>query len=165
MRITILFLLISCAFVGPVQGQVDDYAIRLSVLHKAEINRTFRFGRWNDHGGMETHLTYLGKVTTSKGRTYRVMNSIWIWGLSRRGTTRILIFDSRERYVGNYYLGNTADVPSSLKNGVLYFSNINNDQCDRNVMTRVSLRGGLPKNIFKKCHANGMGDFISFEGD
>lgn len=61
--------------------QVNDGNIRLKVLRKNIIGKEFIFGKWNVKGGTETHLKYLGQVKTSTGKIYKIMNSVWIWGL------------------------------------------------------------------------------------
>ena len=74
-------------------GQVADQNIRLQVLQKGIVDSTSIFGKWTESGNTETQLTYLGRVTTKHGHTFKIVNSVWIWGLSQRATSRILIFN------------------------------------------------------------------------
>jgi len=67
-------------------GQVNDQNIRLQVLQKSIIDSEFVFGNWEKKGQTETHLKYLGQVTTKSGKTFKIVNSIFIWGLSQRAT-------------------------------------------------------------------------------
>jgi hypothetical protein len=144
------------------KSQINDSNIRLKVLQKKLIGKELIFGKWNQKGGMETHLTYLGAVKTNQGRIFKIINYVWIWGLSQRATNRILIYNEKNQYVGNYYLTLKAHLPTKLKNRVLIFQNTD-DSCDKNTITRVSLKNGLPQEFFRKCK-NDFGDIYSFDG-
>src|SRR5215218_6252410 len=82
-------------------GQVDDQNMWQTVLEKTKVDSTFIFGRWTEKGETETRLTYLGQVNTKHGQTFKIVNSLWLWGLSQRATSRILVFNSKNQYVGN----------------------------------------------------------------
>lgn len=142
-------------------GQVNDQAIRQKVLQKARIDSIFIFGKWTEKGGTETHLKYLGQVTTKHGQTFKIVNSMWFWGLSHRATSRILIFTADNTYVGNYYVTVTSDLPTKMTNGNLIFKNTDND-CDPKKVTVVNLKNGLPKQFFRKCNGE-YGDIYSFD--
>ena len=144
-------------------GQEDDRITRLKVLKQAIIDSNFVFGKWTKEDGTETHIRYLGKVTTTRGETLKVMNYIFFWGLSHRATSRILIFDAKNRYLGNYYLTVTTDLPTMMRNGKLIFKNTADD-CDKNLQTTVDLNHGLPKTFFRNCFAN-TGDICTFSGE
>ena len=136
--------------VSYVYGQVNDQTIRQRVLKKAIIDRTFIFGKWTDKGGTETHLQYLGQVTTKHGQIYKILNSMWFWGLSHRATSRILVFNQDNKYVGNYYVTVTTDLPTKMKSGKLIFENTK-EECDKKIKTIVDLKNGLPTQFFRKC--------------
>ncbi len=155
---SILFLLFSVSSTG----QVNDRDIRQEVLRKGIVNKLFVFGKWTEKGGTETHLRYLGKVTSKDGRTFKIMNYSWFWGLSHRATSRILIFNNKNQYVGNYGLTLTSDLPDKLENGKLIFTNKDNEDCDRNLITSVSLKHGLPKEFFLKCKGD-YGDIYTLD--
>ena len=155
---TLLFLLF-VFFIS--RGQTNDNAIRQKVLKNNIVNKTFIFGKWTEKGGTETYLTYLGKVKTKDGKTYKIMNSIWYWGLSHRATSRILIFNQDNTYYGNYGLGMTYEIPDKLENGKLFFTYDKKDNCDCKAKTEINLNNGLPKEIFIKC--NKSGDFYSLD--
>lgn len=138
----LLFLLSKLSF-----GQIDDSKFRPSVLKKNIIGKEFTFGECDQKGGYETILTYLGSVKTKKGKTYKIMNSIWIWGMSCRATHRILIFNSLNQYLGNYYMNSSCDLPTELKDGQLIFNNFSQD-CDNQIEKPISFKNGIPKNIF-----------------
>jgi hypothetical protein len=150
-------------FVFSAAGQVNDRNIRQHVLEKGIIDSVFVFGKWTEKSQTETQLKYLGKVTTKTGQTFKIMNSIWLWGLSERATSRILIFNLKNQYVGNYYLSGTDKLPTSLRNGKLIFTNLSDD-FDKKVITTINLNNGLPKQFFRKCDER-SGDTFNFESD
>jgi hypothetical protein len=147
--IRLFFILI--AILVPVigKGQVNDKNIRLDVLHKSVIGKEFVFGKWDDQGGTETRLKYLGSIKTEKGNKYKIMNSIWIWGLSHRATNRILIFNGRNQYLGNFAVTTVTDLPTELKNGILIFRNTDTD-CDKKAVSKINFKKGLPKEFFRE---------------
>ena len=143
------------------KGQVNEQKNRQQVLKKAIVDSVFVFGKWTKAGQTETHLKYLGQVVTKAGQTFKVLNSTWYWGISQRATSRILIFNNHNQYVGNYNLTMTTDLPTNMKNGEIIFRNTDED-CDKNLVTIVNLKNGLPKQIFRKCKGND-GDIYSFD--
>ncbi|MCS3532201.1 hypothetical protein [Chryseobacterium sp. JUb7] len=152
-------LLILIPFLG--ESQHKDLKIRLKVLQRGQIGKELVFGKWDIKGGTETHLTFLGTLKTTQGKTYKIMNSTWIWGLSRRATNRILIFNKKNQYLGNYYVTLNTDLPTKLASRILIFQNTNLD-CDKKTASKISFKNGLPKTFFRKCK-NNSGDFYSFD--
>ena len=55
--------------------QVNDQNIRIEVLEKGIIDSEFVFGNWEKKEQTETHLKYLGQVTTRSGRTSRSLTA------------------------------------------------------------------------------------------
>lgn len=155
------FLTLTLTFGIYSNAQVNDQAIRQKILEKAIVDSSFIFGKWTEKGGTETHLKYLGQVTTKHGQTFKILNSSWFWGLSHRATSRILVFNDKNKYVGNYYVTMTTDLPTKMKNGKLIFKNIGED-CDKNLTTIVNLKNGLPKQFFRKCKGK-YGDIYSLD--
>lgn len=133
-----------------IKSQIDDEKIFHKVLRSEAIGKRFIFGKWDEKGGMEYHLTYLGTMKTDKGKIYKIMNSVWFWGLSQRATNKILIFNGKNQYVGNYYLTMITDLPTQLRDRNLIFQNTSSD-CDRKVVSKINLSNGLPKEFFRKC--------------
>ncbi|HEU5168529.1 MAG TPA: hypothetical protein VFU29_23450 [Chitinophagaceae bacterium] len=144
-------------------GQENDEKILKQVLEKGLVDSEFVFGKWTEHGGTETHLKYLGHITNKKGKVFKIVTSSWIWGLSHRATSRILIFNNRDQYIGEYYVITVYDLPTKLQNGNLIFKNTDDD-CDKKLFTVVSLNRGLPKKFFRKCKGK-FGDVYSFYSD
>ncbi len=146
------------------RSQVNDDFIRQKVLQIGIVDSEFVFGKWNDKGGTETHLRYLGQIITKRGKRFKIMNSVWLWGLSSRATSRILVFDAQNRYIGSYYVGMTYDLPDKLSNGKLIFRNTKRGDCDKKLITIVNLNNGLPKQFLLKCKGD-FGDIYTFGTD
>jgi len=142
------------------KSQINDNKIRLLTLQKGLTGKKLIFGKWTEKGDTETHLTYLGTVKTNQGKTYKIMNSSWIWGLSRRATNRILIFNGKNQYLGNYPVAVDTDLPTKLMNKILIFQNTNS-QCNKNIASKINLKNGLPKEFFREC-TDGYGEIYSF---
>lgn len=163
MKILVVITSLFCLLVKT-QAQTNDKSIRLSVLRKEIIGKTYTFGAWTKEGTTQTDLTYLGRVATNNKKIYKVMNSVWHWGLSHRLTSRILIFDKKNALLGNYYITSAYDLPTALDNGYLIFSNKTNPDCDISTISKVTLKNGLPKEIFRACKGN-TGDIYYFSKD
>ena len=142
-------------------AQVNDESKRLKVLQKNIKDSMYIFGKWSENGGTETHLKYLGLVKTKKGKVYKILTSSCFWGLSHHATSRILIYNSKNQYLGEYSVGFPSDLPDKLKNGKLIFYNIGNKNCDEKLVTVLNLKNGLPKKFFLKCKGK-YGDIYSF---
>jgi hypothetical protein len=160
---TCLLILTLMLFAIRSNGQVNDQKIRLQVLEKGIVDSLFVFGKWAKNGQTETHLKYLGEVSTKSRKTYKLVNSIWFWGLSHRATSRILVFSEHNQYIGGYYLTTVDDLPTKLENGNLTFHNTNGD-CDKKLVTVIDLKKGLPKHFFRKCKGE-FGDIYTFGSD
>lgn len=154
------FVFLSTIFSQILFAQVNDDGIRLKTLQKSNIGKKYVYGKWNEKGGMETHLTYLGNIKTKKGKTYKIMTSAWLWGLSKRATSRILIFNKINQYVGEYSVTMISDLPTKFENGILIFENHNND-CDPKVSSKINFKNGILREFFRECK-NGSGDIYEF---
>jgi len=158
------FLILMVAFFATLslKGQVNDDSVRLEVLDKGIIDSMYTFGKWNKKTeSTETHLKYLGQVTTKNGRVFKIMNSCWIWGISKRATNRLLVFNEKNKYVGEYVLNTINDLPAKLENGKLIFKI---SDCSKQKITVINLNKGLPKTIFLSCNGKD-GDLYSFSNE
>jgi hypothetical protein len=155
----LLFCLLLLGNTAHSQEKGDSYKWQ-KVLKRGWVDKQFVFGKWSQNSN-ETRLKYLGTVKAQSGKTYKIMNSVWIWGLAHRATSDILIFDQNNKYMGNYYVTMTYDLPDKLVHGVLVFTNLNKPDCNRKLTTRIDLRKGLPKTFFLECEG-GTGDLYSF---
>jgi hypothetical protein len=121
----------------------------------------FVFGKWSKNGQTETHLKYLGIVTTTNGNVFKILNYSWFWGLSHRATSRILIYNHKNQYVGNYYVNMIYDLPDRLVDGKLIFTNKDKMDCNKIIVTQIDFTKGLPKSLFINCDGQN-GNVYSF---
>jgi hypothetical protein len=162
-RILIMFLVIFSLSIS-VKGQLSDYEMQQQVLEKNIVDSLFVFGKWNSEGTDETHLKYLGKVLTKDGQVLKIMNSCWLWGLSKRATNRILIFKEKNQPLGNYSGLLMYELPTRLVKGKLIFTNTDKEECDINLKTTIDFRNGIPEQIFIKCKGD-YGNLYTFSHD
>jgi len=146
-------------------GQVSDNEIRQQVLKSDVVDSMFVFGKWTEDGnGEETHLKYLGQFSTTDGRTFKIMTSTWYWGLSKRATSRILVYNSKNQYVGNYYIGMVDELPYKLEGSELKFKPT---QCGEIQTFNTNFNKGLSKQFYIGCKGEKgegiRGDFYSFD--
>lgn len=133
----------------------------MEVLQKNQIGEKFIDGTWNENGSTELHLTYLGLVKTEKNNIFKLMNSSLFWGYSKRATNRILVFNEKNQYVGNYPNLILDELPTQFENGYLIFLNSKED-CDPELETKINFNKGIPSKFFRKCKAE-LGDFYFFD--
>jgi hypothetical protein len=145
-------------------GQGYDQQIRLEVLRHNDVNKEYKYTNKKDQ--TTTLLKYLGQVKTTSGASYKILTSVWLWGQSHRATSRILIYDSFNRYIGQYHVDMIYDLSNAVKGTQLVFLNSDNlgSGCDLHAVTYIDLSNGLPKQIFIKCKGD-AGDVYSFERD
>ncbi|WP_299684231.1 hypothetical protein [uncultured Dokdonia sp.] len=141
-------------------GQVADDSFQDVVLKNNIIDSLHVFGEWNKIDGTETHLKYLGIIRSENGN-FKIITSCWLWGSSKRATNRILVFNEDTTYLGNYHLAMKYDLPEKIENNQLVFFHSESDDCDKNIITRLSFDKGIPKQFFLECK-NGYGDVYSF---
>jgi hypothetical protein len=161
-------LLLSLLLVYSLGMHAQDYlpADYQSVLKFGNIDSTFVFDHTidtiygKDYDRLE--LKYLGKFTTHRGTTYKIMTSLWIWGLGQRGTSRIIVYNNLNQYVGNYYMSQPYNLPIKMVNGILYFDySADYCDCDKKLHPHISFKKGLPTEFFLPCNGK-WGDVYSF---
>jgi hypothetical protein len=155
---------LSLSLIINANGQTKSDDIWQQVLEKGVVDSMFVFGKWTKEGQTETRLRYLGQVTTTDGRVFKILNSCWIWGLSYRASNRILFFNAKNQYIGNYCVNTPSELPEKLYDGKLIFTNKENKECDKKIITKVSFIKGIPKRIFLECKDK-YGDVYSFSSD
>src|SRR5437868_1670858 len=98
-------------------GQVNQNHSFQMVLHKAQVGRLYSFdkSKGSDHDRLD--LIYLGKITTQKGNVLKVLTSRWYWRQAPRATSRIIMFNEKNQYLGDYYLTMTYEVPDRIETG------------------------------------------------
>ena len=158
-RISISVILIYASLC--LSGQVNDDSIRQIVLENNVTDSLYVFGEWNETEGTETHLRYLGTITSPKG-ILKIITSSWFWGPSKRATSRILLFNEQNEFLGNYYVSMTYDLPEKIENNQVVFLHSNTDDCDKKKVTRLSFESGIPDAFFLECK-DGNGDLYKFD--
>ncbi len=142
-------------------GQVNPNKDRQVVLRYNKVGKTYVFDRSKKDDHNRTEITYLGKLKTKKGRVLKILISRWYWGLSPRATSRIVMFNDKNQYLGNYRMTMTYDLPSKIENNALVFENKTKEDCDPSIVTRVSFTNRLPRQFFVACK-NKLGDIYGF---
>jgi len=157
-RTKLIFVLLILVKPALSLSQSNQGKFRQQILRYNNVDTTYKFINSND--STEIYLRYLGKIRTVKGSVFKVMTSTYIWGLSCRATNRMLFFNGKDQYIGNYYVTTTYDLPDKIENNEVIFLN-KDKECDLTIMTRLNFDRGLPKQFFRKCKGN-MGDIYSF---
>jgi hypothetical protein len=157
-KIAIVMLLLIIPFLA--FAQINERNKSLEVLEYNRIGQEYIF-KAKDQS--TTRLKYLGWLRTKKGVRYKIINSIWIWGQSHRATNRILIYNERNKYIGNYPLTIIDDLPSFIKGNKLVFKNkSNNSVCNLQSITYITFDNGIPHEFFRKCNGD-KGDVYTFD--
>ncbi|WP_207532985.1 hypothetical protein [Desertivirga arenae] len=136
-----------------------DIEMRASVLKKGIRDSVFIFDRSTRDYHDEIQIKYLGTLHSRDGRIFKIMSYCWIWGLSQRATNRLLIYNSRNKYLGNYKLGMKNELPTRIEKNVLLFD-VSEKPESQPLRTRISFMNGLPEKIMIK-----NGDLYRFEGE
>jgi hypothetical protein len=142
-------------------GQIADDSDRQTVLENNIVDSVFVFGEWNEEEGTETQLKYLG-ILKSKTQRFKIVSSCWLWGYSKRATSRILVFSEDNVYLGNYYLNMKSDLPEKIESNRLVFLHSESDDCKNGAVTKLSFDDDIPKIFFLECK-EGSGDMYRFE--
>lgn len=161
------FLAVFICFSGYLSAQTDIDNRHQLVLEKGIIDSAYTFDRskTGKHGKEYDilKLTYLGSVTTRHGTTFKVIVSFHTFGtISPHGVSKLVIFNDKNQFAGSYHVGMPYDLPTKMVNGVLYFNNNVNSDCNKGTRLKLDLKKGLPSQFFLPCNGN-MGDFYRFD--
>jgi len=148
----IISLLFTLLFSIASYSQQNETLLREKVLKKGIINKTFTFGKWDEKGDDELKLTYLG-ILKNESESYKIITSLWIWGTSKRATSRILVYNSKNKFIGDYYLTMIYELPKYIKNNKLFFD-INDTNCKGK--TEISFGKGIPEHLIINCNQSTM---------
>lgn len=154
-------ILFSLPLIFPIlsYSQVNAFKAYKTVVQHAQVGKEYSFGRSRKNDFDSLVVVYLGQIATTKGRILKFVTSRWYWGSVPRATSRVVVFNETNQYLGDYYLTMTYDVPSKIEDKSLVFtSNENSSNCPPGVVTRISFKNGIPKQFFVKCN----GDIYSF---
>ena len=98
------------------------------------------------------HLDYLGDFHNTNGETtFKIMTILTEWGLDCRTTSRILVYNNTDDYLGNYYTDGI--LPTQIMDNGLLFDGLtigdftksipDSLQIDDNFWTRFEKKNGL----------------------
>ncbi len=137
-------LIILFAAISRINEQPDKkLSPELAVLRLAKTGKIYKF---NSVDSSITYLRYIGSVQTRNGVSYKVITSVWLWGLSHRATNRILIYNHSNAYVGNYKITAIEDLPVKIENNGLI---VNYPRSKRTC--KLNLDNGLPQQLYNEC--------------
>lgn len=142
----LIFLNCSIQISGQLKKNIDYWKI---VLEKSIIGKKFTFGKWDENGNDELVLTYLGTIIYNR-KKFKIMTSIWYWGLSGRATSRILIYDNRNKFLGDYYLDLTCEIPKKIQNNSIIFQPNCEDNSQKTITSISFNNKGIPKYLVVK---------------
>ena len=142
-------------------GQINHNKAFQAALEHGEIGKEISFSKTKGTDYDSQVLVYLGDIQTKKGQHLKILTSRWYWGISPRATSRIILFNQKNQYLGDYYLTMTNEVPDKVEGSSLVFINNKESHCTPNLVTKISFRNGIPKSFFLPCKGK-FGDIYSF---
>ena len=158
----LIYLLTFTVFIGVfATAQVNHNKSLQFVLKQGTVNKEFFFSKQRREYFDSLVLVYLGDIRTDRGRILKIVTSRWYWGLSPKATSRIVIFNERNQYLGDYYLTMTSDIPDKIERSKLVFINDIKRDCTPGLVTKVSFKKGIPNQFFLRCKGK-SGDIYSF---
>mgnify|MGYP000639000528 CR=1 FL=1 len=143
-------------------SQLDHRKVFKLVLEGDVVGKEYSFVQRDGNTDDSLVLVLLGEVKTDKGRLLKVLTSRWYWGLSTRATSRIILFNQKNEYLGDYCLTMTSDIPDKIEDNPLVFVNEQGNDCTPDLVTNISFKKGIPKRFFLPCKEK-SGDIYSFE--
>lgn len=128
------------------------------VIERNQIDTTYMFGKWTEEGEQESHIRYLG-IIKSDDKTYRILKSTVYWGLSKRATSRLLVYSDKNNPLGYYQLSLVSHLPKNIENNLLIFFPTNGK--DKEKVTKLDFENGIPNQFFLE-NSQGEGDIYFF---
>jgi hypothetical protein len=164
-HLTIFFLcfLLTSSFVGK-DKELSEYSRLQKLEHQAlrnKVGKVYLRDLTHKEGCNKTRVQYLGVAHTKNGKSYKILTSFFVFSASStcHGTSRIKIFDMKNRYIGEYNVGMPEALPDALKdNKLLYLEN--SDDCNLRMTRSIDLQNGLPKRFFIPCSKNGGDEYV-----
>ena len=120
-------------------------SIEMRVLKRGIVGKLFVSDslRGDDHE--QTKVRYLGTLTSDNDQVYKIMSYCWIWNRGQRATSRILVYSSKNKYLGDYYVY-IDELPIRISNNKLVFS-ILDHTTHKPMIYNVDFNKGIPKHI------------------
>jgi hypothetical protein len=88
-----LFLVSSIGY-----GQVNHKKAFQLALEYNEVGKEISFSQSKGENYDSLVLVYLGDIRTKKGQHLKILTSRWYWGISKRGTSRIIVFNQKKQF-------------------------------------------------------------------
>lgn len=159
----ILCIIILSSFAG-----IDKYTLEFSKLQKYEllalkkqsIGKTYIYDLTNKKGCNKTSIKYLGVIKTKNGKQYKVISSFFVFSAAStcHGTSNIKIYDMKNKYIGQYYVGMPNDLPTKItENKFVCWTN--SIECDSRKGFSINFEKGLPKTFFLPCLKTGGNEY------
>jgi hypothetical protein len=162
-----IYLLLPSSFIAQNKEQ-SEYAKLRKLEYQAlrsTVGKVYVRDLTRKEGCNKTRVQYLGIAHTNKGKSYKILTSFFVFSASStcHGASRIKIYDTKDRYIGEYYVGMPESLPDELKDNKLLYLN-NSEDCNLRTTRSIDLRNGLPKKFWIACSKNG-GDEYTFSSD
>jgi hypothetical protein len=161
-----LITLTSFGFIGKPSSEYSTLQkLELQALKKS-IVKEYIYDLTHREGCNKTRIKYLGVVHTNRGKQYKILTSFFVFSTSGdmcHGTSNIKIYDMKNRFVGEYYVGMPDCLPDTLLNNRLLYLR-NSEECNMRKSRYIDLSNGLPKVFYIPCTKNG-GDQYNFSSD
>lgn len=143
-------------------SQVNHFKAYQTVLKNAHTGKEYFFDKSKKDDLDSLVVIYLGQIVTTRGSVLKFLTSRWYWGFAPRATSRIVVFNEKNQYLGDYYLTMAYDVPDKIEGKSLVFINDKGSDCTPGLVSKISFKNGIPKRFFLKCRG-GLGEIYSFE--
>lgn len=143
-------------------GQVNHQRAFQLALQRDNIGKEYSFSQTKVENHDSLVLVYPGKITTANGRILKILTSRWYWGLAPRATTRIIIFNDENQYLGDYHLTMTYEVPDKIEKTSLVFVIDKGKESTYKPTTKVNFKRGIPRQFFVETEDSGAGDVFVF---
>ena len=167
--IAILFFVFICVIHSFGQAPDDEQAftelkkIRIQILRDSIVGKMYFYDFTKVESCNKTTLVYLGTIKTNNNKMYKIMTCFYVHGQSCRGTSRILIYDTHNRYIGNYCVDMPYELPDAIFNNALVYSETDK-RCTFKKYAKISFQYGLPETIRIPCDAADNGNIYFFSG-
>ena len=159
-------LLVSSVSISHVES--SEY-IRLQKLEFKALHGAVGKAYIADFTGREdcnkTRVKYLGVVHTSQGKSYKILTSFFVFRASAtcHGTSDIKIYNLKNQYIGEYYVGMPDGLPDMLRNNKLLYLK-NSKYCNPYKTISIDMSKGILKRFYVQCSEN-RGDEYVFSSD
>lgn len=137
--------------------------LKQNVLVKGKVGHEYVYDLTGINECNKTRIKYLGIVRTSKGKQYKILTTFFVFRTSKdmcHGSSSIEFYDTKNKFVGQYYVGMPDDLPDELRNNRLIYLT-SSENCNLRKERSIDLNQGLPKSFFIKCSDN-SGDIYRF---